>query len=949
MSNRLSIVFYVNGMPFQGDTLEKASLGGSETAGLYMAREMARRGHDVIVFSNTDKPAKYDGVNYLHIDGFMNYAMFTPIDVLIVQRVPQIFGFRMKSKINILWQHDIGQKRNAPMFRGSMWNVDEVWGVSKFHVDQMAETYGVPKSAFWATRNGLDTITTDDNLPRHAKRLIYTSRPERGLDILLLEIMPRLWAVDPDIELQIAGYDNTVAEMKPFYDMLRAKCADYVEQGRKVEWLGALTKERLYTAYQQATLYAYPTAFEEVSCITAMECMANGLPFVASRLAALPETLTEGAGVLIDGDARGEQYQAQFAQTVLNLLNHPELCIQAGAVGKAYAEELSWSELAADWEKHLYEMFAARTSNVNTLATHLYRYEDIMALKALNVPEWNERVKTEYPLFGNPSAYSQLYTDYGKNFRAKIESGELSVGINEYARVKVAINCMSKPHNLLDYGCAIGNEAIQFVNAFDCKVTAVNISEDEMAVGQLLAVKHCTKPENITWVRAAEPSAIDGLFDTVFAGEILEHVEKPQEFINQLEAKCADGGQMFFTVPLGPWGDVNEICEQRGHLWNFEKLDLKDLFEKKKDFRAQVVSGMVNEKNKETLGWYVISYIKTGLPENATGEIDMIRKLSIQAPRQSVSACLIIGGAQEGHLHKCLESIMGVADQIIVCDTGMSEKSKAVLAHYPRVELMQAPNPLTAGFDTARNASIAGATGDWILWIDSDEELLGAVNIFKFLRANHYDGYSIRQHHFSASPINAFPPDMPIRLFRNRRGAQFFGFVHEHPEKAMNSGIGESTILSDVEISHTGYLTEDIRRKRFMRNYPLMKKDRDIYPDRVLGKFLMMRDNVLLARYKYEQNKSLTPEIVMLCEDVVKTYCLEFLGKPSMMSTDGLMFYSEALSLLGRGTEFVFGYGTNNGKEPDMTVARFANSADFLKYMTSRVQETARLIEGKYA
>jgi hypothetical protein len=111
MSN-LDIVFYVNGMKFNGDALKTQSLGGSETMGLHMARELAKRGHNVTMFSNCTKPGKYDDVTYRHISEYERYMSFSSVDVNIIQRVPQAFNIITKSKINILWQHDLGLKRN---------------------------------------------------------------------------------------------------------------------------------------------------------------------------------------------------------------------------------------------------------------------------------------------------------------------------------------------------------------------------------------------------------------------------------------------------------------------------------------------------------------------------------------------------------------------------------------------------------------------------------------------------------------------------------------------------------------------------------------------------------------------------------------------------------------------------------------------------------------------
>ena len=87
---------------------------------------------------------------------------------------------------------------------------------------------------------------------------------------------------------------------------------------------------------------------------------------------------------------------------------------------------------------------------------------------------------------------------------------------------------------------------------------------------------------------------------------------------------------------------------------------------------------------------------------------------------------------------------------------------------------------------------------DWVLWIDTDERLMDPERVPKYLRANIFNGYSIRQHHFACD--TAFKPDLPVRLFR--RGPQggktmrFFGMIHEHPELGLNEGPGLTVVLS---------------------------------------------------------------------------------------------------------------------------------------------------------
>ena len=58
--------FYIPGMPADGHVMANLSLGGSESSGMYLAREMARRGHEVAAFTN-GQPGEWDGVKIVPI------------------------------------------------------------------------------------------------------------------------------------------------------------------------------------------------------------------------------------------------------------------------------------------------------------------------------------------------------------------------------------------------------------------------------------------------------------------------------------------------------------------------------------------------------------------------------------------------------------------------------------------------------------------------------------------------------------------------------------------------------------------------------------------------------------------------------------------------------------------------------------------------------------------
>src|SRR6185295_2125719 len=107
----MNIVMHCGGMPFNGETIKQRALGGSETAAYYLAKERARQGHRVSLFTNERQEGAWDGVKYICAGqpvqqfplgtAFHFYAMNTPHDVMIIQRQPGAFTFKWASKLNL--------------------------------------------------------------------------------------------------------------------------------------------------------------------------------------------------------------------------------------------------------------------------------------------------------------------------------------------------------------------------------------------------------------------------------------------------------------------------------------------------------------------------------------------------------------------------------------------------------------------------------------------------------------------------------------------------------------------------------------------------------------------------------------------------------------------------------------------------------------------------------
>lgn len=98
-----------------------------------------------------------------------------------------------------------------------------------------------------------------------------------------------------------------------------------------------------------------------------------------------------------------------------------------------------------------------------------------------------------------------------------------------------------------------------------------------------------------------------------------------------------------------------------------------------------------------------------------------------------ISAC-IIARNEEKTIEKCLISIHDHVDELIVVDTGSVDKTPEIAKKYAdKFEIYTACNDdqgRIVNFSQARNYSISLAKNDYIMWIDSDDEVLNAENIF---------------------------------------------------------------------------------------------------------------------------------------------------------------------------------------------------------------------------
>lgn len=178
---------------------------------------------------------------------------------------------------------------------------------------------------------------------------------------------------------------------------------------------------------------------------------------------------------------------------------------------------------------------------------------------------------------------------------------------------------------------------------------------------------------------------------------------------------------------------------------------------------------------------------------------------------------------EEKFIAQCLNSVKGLADQIIVMDTGSTDRTVEI-AKSLGAEVHS--TTWDDDFSAPRNAILEHATGDWILMLDADEEL--PADQHAKLRTDLAKATAIA---YRVPLVNrgeeaqgrSFVP----RVFRNVPGAHYFGRIHEQVFPSllpMCKSFGLDIALGNAQLLHHGYTKELVRdRNKIERNLNLLR------------------------------------------------------------------------------------------------------------------------------
>jgi glycosyltransferase involved in cell wall biosynthesis len=333
--------------PWNPRIIDSKGLGGSETAVVRLAEAFARQGHRPIVYSNVDEPGYYNGACYRDASHFRTEI---ESDIYIAWRAPEQADWEINTKQLVLWMHDTDAGDRLTPSRARKF--DAIVVLTEWHKKFMLEKYPFLKEEkLVVIGNGVDFSRFEGKVKRDSKRVIYSSSPDRGLDVILEGIWPKVVEAVPDAELHVYYGWNNFDKFAPMYPQLQAfkqrVQAVYLESKNVIQH-GRVSQKELAEAFQKSAVWLYPTYFTETYCITAIEAQLGGAVPVTNDLAGLSETVRSGA--ILSQDVRDPKVQEDYAQAVINLLSTPDS--RFNKIVRQNAPAQSWDQVAALWRQH---------------------------------------------------------------------------------------------------------------------------------------------------------------------------------------------------------------------------------------------------------------------------------------------------------------------------------------------------------------------------------------------------------------------------------------------------------------------------------------------------------------------------------------------------------------------------------------------------------------------
>jgi glycosyltransferase involved in cell wall biosynthesis len=205
------------------------------------------------------------------------------------------FNLIQEGRINILWQELNYDQENVMLMANEDFvnKIDYFVYASSWQYEKFRYIFHIPENRSRVIKNWIEPIPYVKKPNNGKLKLIYTSTPWRGLSVLLdcFEKLNR-----DDVELDV--YSSTIIYGKSFDQQFNSRYIDLFNRAKSmknVNYMGYASNSGVRKALQSAHIFAYPSIFEETSCISAIEAAAAGCKLLVTNYGALFETCSDWA------------------------------------------------------------------------------------------------------------------------------------------------------------------------------------------------------------------------------------------------------------------------------------------------------------------------------------------------------------------------------------------------------------------------------------------------------------------------------------------------------------------------------------------------------------------------------------------------------------------------------------------------------------------------------
>ena len=207
---------------------------------------------------------------------------------------------------------------------------------------------------------------------------------------------------------------------------------------------------------------------------------------------------------------------------------------------------------------------------------------------------------------------------------------------------------------------------------------------------------------------------------------------------------------------------------------------------------------------------------------------------------KAISLCMIVKD-EEKNLPRCLKSLLPVVDEIVIADTGSTDRTRDIASIFGARVISF---PWNGDFSAARNAALKEANGDWILVMDADEVISRqdhkvirtlvdssptqtvayTVTSRNYTNRVDLEKWRANRGEYSREEMGrGWMPSDKTRLFPNRAEIRFENPVHEMVEPSLDK-LGIPSLPAPFVVHHYGYLDDERQQHKLLHYYELGKR-----------------------------------------------------------------------------------------------------------------------------